>query len=259
MTVMQKLSTNPRDQFSRIAAFVYGVVCYAIFFLTILYTCGFVGNILVPRSIDSAPLLPLGHALLIDASLIMLFAVQHSVMARDAFKQWWTKFIPPVVERSTYVLFSSLCLIALFYFWQPLGGTIWAVTNTTMVVILYTLFGAGWLIVLGSTFLINHFDLFGLRQVWFYLRGQDYEPVKFATPMIYKIVRHPLYVGFLLALWATPVMTTTHFVFALLLTGYILIGIQFEENDLVNEFGESYLEYRRQVPMLIPFTQQQKD
>ena len=257
MTV-QTAFPHRQNRLGRIAGFGYGLFCYAIFFATICYTIGFIGNILVPHSIDSAPVLPLGNALLVDVGLLALFAVQHSVMARKSFKRWWTQFIPKPLERSTYVLMSSLCLIALFYFWQPLGGHIWTISNSIAVALLYTVFATGWLILFGSTFLINHFDLFGLRQVWFYLHGQDYVPVKFATPMLYKVVRHPLYVGMLLGFWATPVMTTTHLVFALLTTGYILIGIQLEEKDLAQEFGESYRQYRRQVPMLIPFSRRQQ-
>jgi protein-S-isoprenylcysteine O-methyltransferase Ste14 len=251
MTV-QTAFIHRQNRIGRLAGFVYGLVCYAIFFATICYTVGFVGNILVPHSIDSTPVLPLPNALLVDAGLLALFAIQHSIMARQSFKRWWTQFVPTPLERSTYVLASSLCLIALFYCWQPLGGHIWTVTNATAVALLYTIFATGWLILFGSTFLINHFDLFGLRQVWFYLHGEDYGPVKFATPMLYKVVRHPLYVGMLLGFWATPVMTTTHLLFALLSTGYILIGIRLEEKDLVQAHGESYRQYRRQVPMLIP-------
>jgi methanethiol S-methyltransferase len=194
------------------------------------------------------------HALLIDVALLGIFGVQHSVMARQGFKTWWTQFIPQPVERSTYVLFSSLCLIALFYLWQPIGGTVWTVRNPTGVAILYTLFALGWLLVPATTFLINHFDLFGLRQVWLYLRDKEYIQLKFATPGLYRYVRHPLYVGWLLAFWSIPTMTVTHLAFAVVTTVYILIAIQFEERDLVDIHGNAYAGYRRQVPMLVPFT-----
>jgi protein-S-isoprenylcysteine O-methyltransferase Ste14 len=236
----------------RIAAFTYGVVCYAIFFGTFLYAIGFVGDLFVPKSIDSTPESPLGQALLINALLLGLFAVQHSVMARPAFKRWWTRFVPKPVERSTYVLFSSLALIALFVHWQPIGGVIWDVQDPIGQAVLYGLFAFGWGLVLVATFLINHFDLFGLRQVWLYLRGKEYRPLNFGTPALYKIVRHPLYVGWFFAFWATPTMTVAHLFFALLTTVYILIAIRFEERDLVTEHGARYSEYRKQVPMLIP-------
>jgi methanethiol S-methyltransferase len=253
MTVQTFLSTT-QNKIAQISAFLYGLVCYAISFVTLLYTAGFVGNFVVPRSIDSAPIISWSNALLVDAALIGIFGVQHSVMARQGFKNWWTQFVPKHVERSTYILFSSLCLITLFYFWQPIGGSIWTVTDPMGVVALYTLFAFGWLLVLVSTFLINHFDLFGLRQVWLYLRGKEYTQLKFKLPGVYNYVRHPLYVGLLFAFWSTPTMTVTHLVFAAIATVYILIGIQFEERDLVNMHGKDYVDYRRQVPMLVPFT-----
>ena len=236
----------------RIATFTYGVTCYAIFFGTFLYAIGFVGNFIVPKSIDSMPDGPLGQALLIDALLLGLFAVQHSVMARPAFKRWWTRFVPKPVERSTFVLFSSLALIALFAWWQPIGGVIWNVQDSVGQDVLYGLCALGWGIVLVSTFLINHFDLFGLRQVWLYLRGKEYRPLTFVTPGPYRHVRHPIYVGFIIAFWATPTMTAAHLFFALMTTAYILIGIRFEERDLVTFHGARYSEYRKQVPMLVP-------
>jgi methanethiol S-methyltransferase len=236
----------------RIATFTYGVICYAIFFGTFLYAVGFVGNFVVPKSIDSSPDSPLGQALLINALLLGLFAVQHSVMARPAFKRWWTRFVPKPVERSTFVLFASLALIALFAYWQPIGGVIWDVQDPVGQAVLYGLCAFGWGLVLVATFLINHFDLFGLRQVWLHLRGKEYRPLNFGTPGLYKIVRHPLYVGFFFAFWATPAMTAAHLFFALMTTAYILIAIRFEEHDLVTEHGVRYSEYRKQVPMLVP-------
>lgn len=236
----------------RFAAFTYGVICYVIFFGTFQYAVGFLGNFIVPKSIDSTPDGPLGQALLINALLLGLFAVQHSVMARPAFKRWWTRFVPKPVERSTYVLFSSLALIVLFVFWQPMGGVIWHVQNPVGQAVLYGLCALGWGIVLVATFLINHFDLFGLRQVWLYLRGKEYRPLSFVTPGPYRRVRHPIYVGFIIAFWATPTMTAAHLFFALLTTAYILIGIRLEERDLVTYHGERYREYSKQVPMLVP-------
>lgn len=236
----------------KIFVFTYGVLCYALFFGTFLYAFGFIGNLFVPKSIDSGATVPTWVALLVNAGLLGLFAVQHSVMARPGFKKLLTKIIPTAAERSTYVLLSSLCLILLFSQWQPMGGEIWNVQNAIGKSLLYTLFVFGWLLVLVTTFLINHFDLFGLRQVWLYLRGKEYQPLRFVTPGPYKYVRHPLYVGWLFAFWATPTMTAAHLVFALATTAYILLAIQFEERDLVEAHGETYRNYRRRVPMLIP-------
>ncbi|HTU64807.1 MAG TPA: isoprenylcysteine carboxylmethyltransferase family protein [Steroidobacteraceae bacterium] len=237
----------------RLAIFAYGLVCYAIFFATFLYALGFVGNFLVPRAIDGAPRTDFTSALLVDLGLLGLFAVQHSVMARPAFKSWFTRLVPESAERSTYVLFSSLALIALFAGWQPLGGVLWEVTDPVGRIVLYSLFGFGWGLVLVSTFLINHFDLFGLRQVWLQLRGRPYTHLKFGTPGPYNLVRHPLYLGWFFAFWATPVMTATHLLFALMTTAYILVAIQLEERDLVNALGDDYRRYRERVPMVIPF------
>ena len=237
---------------ARITAFAYGVVSYAIFFGTFLYAIGFVGNIAVPKAMDGAPQLPFTQALLINLGLLTVFAVQHSLMARPAFKKWWTLVIPKPIERSTYVLFSSLALILLFWQWQPLGGVVWQVSDPMGQALLYGLFAFGWLLVLVTTFLINHFDLFGLRQVWLYLRKKPYTPLRFVMPGPYKMVRHPLYVGWFFAFWATPTMTITHLLFAVATAAYILIAIQLEERDLVGEHGESYQAYRRRVPMLIP-------
>jgi methanethiol S-methyltransferase len=236
----------------RISVFLYGVVCYATFFGTFLYAVGFIGNLFVPKSIDSAPQEPLLQALLINVLLLGAFAVQHSLMARPFFKERWTKIVPKEAERSTYVLFSSLALILMFWQWQPMGGVIWDVQDPVARGLLLSLFGFGWLLVLAATFLINHFDLFGLRQVTLYLLGKEYTRLPFKTPGLYKFVRHPLYVGWLFTFWATPTMTAAHLVFALATTAYILIAIQWEERDLVDEHGRVYENYRQSVPMLIP-------
>ena len=236
---------------SRFTAFLYGVVCYVAFVATFLYAIGFLGNIVVPKSIDSGPQVPFLYALAINSVLLGVFAVQHSVMARPWFKKAWTRIVPEPVERSTYVLLSSLAMWLLFWKWQPMGGMIWSVQSQDGQVALQALYGLGALIVLATTFLINHFDLFGLRQVWLYLRGIPYTPLGFRTPGPYRIVRHPLYVGWLVMFWSTPVMTAAHLVFAIATTAYILIAIQFEEHDLVQSLGD-YAEYRRRVPMLVP-------
>ena len=239
--------------FKRIAIFAYGLVCYAVFFATFLYALGFVGNFLVPVSMDGPARLDFGSALLVDLGLLGVFAVQHSLMARPFFKRWLTRFIPESAERSTYVLFSSAALIALFAFWQPLGGLIWNVGDGVARAVLLGIFIFGWTLVLVSTFLINHFDLFGLRQVWLQLIGKPYAHLRFGTPGPYKLVRHPLYLGWFFAFWATPTMTVTHLVFAIATTAYILIAIQLEEKDLIDALGDDYRGYRERVPMIIPF------
>ncbi len=236
----------------RVSIFAYGVICYAIFFATFLYAIGFIGNFLVPKTIDGAPQQAWTEALLINLLLLGVFAIQHSVMARPAFKRWLTRIVPAEAERSTYVLMSSLALILLFWQWQPLGGVIWNVQDPIGQAVLYSLYGFGWALLLVSTFLINHFDLFGLRQVWLQLIGKPYTTLRFVTPGPYRMVRHPLYVGWLFAFWATPTMTVTHLVFALATTAYILIAIQLEERDLVAIHGKDYTDYRQRVPMLIP-------
>jgi len=237
--------------FSRITAFLYGVVCYLVFFATFLYAIGFLGNFGVPKSIDSGPQSPFLLALAINTALLGLFALQHSVMARPWFKSAWTRIVPAPVERSTYVLFSSVALLLMFWKWQPMGVVIWNVESTAGRLALNALFAAGWLTVLAATFLINHFDLFGLRQVWLYLSRRPYTHLEFRTPGLYRYVRHPLYVGWLLVFWSAPVMTAAHLVFAIATTAYIFIAIQFEERDLVRAHAE-YAEYRRQVPMILP-------
>ncbi len=238
--------------FNRVSIFAYGLACYAIFFATFLYAIGFIGNFYVPVTMDGEPALSTGKALTIDVLLLGIFAIQHSLMARPFFKRWLTRFIPEPAERSTYVLMSSVALIALFYFWQPLGGVVWDVQDAAARGVLYGGFAFGWLLVLVATFLINHFDLFGLRQVWLQLVGRRYTPLRFGTPGPYKMVRHPLYVGWLFCFWSTPTMTGTHLLFAFLATAYILVAIQFEEKDLLDSLGDDYRRYRDRVPMIIP-------
>ena len=242
----------------RIAFFAYGVICYAVFFGTFLYAIGFVGGFAVPKLLDGAPIAPLPVSLAIDLGLLALFAVQHSVMARPWFKEVWTKDVPKEIERSTYVLFSSVALLLMFWQWRPLGGVVWSVQSEPARVALRSSFAFGWMLVLVSTFLINHFDLFGLRQVWLQLVGKPYTQLKFGTPGPYKLVRHPLYVGWFFAFWSAPTMTMTHLLFAVMTTAYILVAIQFEERDLVRHHKE-YADYRKRVPMLIPFTKRRDE
>jgi protein-S-isoprenylcysteine O-methyltransferase Ste14 len=236
----------------RLAFFTYGCFAYLVFLGTFLYAIAFVGGFAVPTRLDGAPTAPLPMSLAIDAALLALFAVQHSVMARRWFKDWWTQFVPPTIERSTYVLCASLALIVLFWQWRPLGGIVWSVGNPAVAFALWAVFASGWGLVLVVTFLINHFDLFGLRQVWLALIGAPYSHIAFRTPAPYRFVRHPLYFGFLLAFWMTPTMTLAHLVFAVATTAYILLAIQFEERDLVAEHGDTYRAYRLRVPMILP-------
>ena len=245
--------------FKRIAFFIYGTLSYLIFLGTFLYAIGFIGNFAVPTALDGVPSGPLGTALAIDLGLLGLFAMQHSIMARKWFKDWWTRLVPKPLERSTYVLFSSLALILLFWEWQPLGGVVWSIDDPLAQFALRGLFEFGWGLVLVSTFLINHFDLFGMRQVWLNLLDRPYTPLRFGTPGPYRLVRHPLYVGWLFAFWSTPTMTFAHLLFSVATTIYILIAIQLEERDLAREHGESYGVYRRSVPMLVPFTRRRQD
>lgn len=237
----------------KILFLLYGIISYCAFFGTILYAIGFVGNMVVPKTIDGEPQVALSTAILINASLLLIFALQHSIMARPVFKTWWTRIIPAELERSSFVLLSSLCLVLMMWQWQPIGGIIWSVEDRVAKSILLILYLSGWGIVFVSTFLINHFDLFGLRQVWLYFTGKPYTSLPFRLPGFYKLVRHPLYLGFLVAFWCTPVMTVAHLLFAILTTAYILTAIQFEERDLIRHFGEKYLNYKKWAPMLIPF------
>jgi protein-S-isoprenylcysteine O-methyltransferase Ste14 len=241
------------DAMKRIGYFLYGCVCYLIFFGTFLYAIGFIGNLVVPRTLDGVASKPVGLAVAIDAGLLLLFALQHSIMARQWFKERWTRIVPQPIERSTYVLFSSLALILLFARWEPVGGIIWSVEDPIGRMVLLSLFALGWVLVLVATFLINHFDLFGLRQVWLYLRGRPYSALPFGTPGLYRVVRHPLYVGWLLTFWMTPTMTISHLLFSVVTTAYILMAIQFEERDLIESHGSRYRHYKRTVPMLVPF------
>jgi len=231
----------------------YGIVSYLLFLVAFLYAIGFVGDLVVPKSINSGTPEAWSVALTVDVVLLGLFAVQHSVMARPAFKRWWTKIIPQVAERSTYVLVSSLILILLYWQWRPLPEPVWQVEAAAGRYLLWGLFAVGWLIVLASTFLIDHFELFGLRQVVTYFRGRPHAPASFRTPGLYRFVRHPLMFGFVLAFWAAPDMTAGRLLFAFATTVYILIALQLEERDLVHYFGEQYEQYRRRVPMLLPF------
>ncbi len=237
---------------TRISYFAYGLACYLVCLATFVYAIGFIGNVGVPVSIDSRPLGPTAVAVATDLGLLLLFALQHSVMARPAFKRWWTRIVPAPVERATYVLASSLALILLFGLWRPIGGMVWQVEAPAARAVLHGLYGLGWGLVLASTCLINHFDLFGLRQVWLHLRNRPYTPLRFGTPGPYRWVRHPLYVGWLTVFWAAPTMSATHLLFALVTTGYILAAIRWEERDLLQVHGADYEAYRRRVPMLVP-------
>jgi protein-S-isoprenylcysteine O-methyltransferase Ste14 len=237
----------------RFIAFLYGLVAYFVFFATILYAIGFVTGLVVPKTIDDGAIVPLAEACIIDILLMSVFALQHSVMARQWFKQWWTQFVPKSVERSTYVLFSSLALMLLFWQWRPIPAVVWNINNPQIGMAMIGLSLVGWLIVLTSTFLINHFELFGLHQVASNLAGKSMPEPRFRTPLYYKFVRHPIYLGFIIAFWATPTMTVGHLLFAAVTTLYIIIGILLEERDLVDLFGDEYRRYRDRVSMLVPW------
>ncbi len=242
----------------RTLALTYGVASYLVFLASFLYAIGFVGNLFVPKSIDSGMRGSLPVAVFADTLLLALFAIPHSVMARPAFKRWWTRIVPPAVERSTYVLTSSLLLGLLYWQWLPIPTVFWDVTNPKVRFFLHVVFWVGWVIVLLSTFLISHFDLFGLRQVYLHASARPYTPVGFKYRGLYRYVRHPIMLGFLLAFWATPTMTAGHLLFAGATTAYILIALQLEERDLVSFHGEQYRAYQQQVRMLLPFPKTRK-
>ncbi len=237
----------------RVISFVYGVLAHLSFLLILVYLIGFLANVGVPKSIDSGPATPFGQALAINIALLALFAIPHSVMARPGFKQWWTTIIPTHLERSTYVLISNVLVVLLLWQWRPMTEVIWNVDHPVGTVVLWGLFGLGWFVLVFASFMINHFDLFGTRQVYLHLRGEEYTPPTFKATGFYKYIRHPLMLGWLLGFWSTPQMTVGHLVFAVGTTVYILVAIQIEERDLVKFHGEAYEQYRRQVSMLLPF------
>jgi protein-S-isoprenylcysteine O-methyltransferase Ste14 len=238
---------------ARLLAFLYGLAAYVLFFGTFLYAIGFVSGLVVPKTIDTGTVVPMAEALIVNVLLMSLFAIQHSVMARRQFKDWWTQYVPKSVERSTYVLFASLALIVLFWQWRPMPALVWHLDNPQIAMASTGLSFAGWLIVLTSTFLINHFELFGLHQVANNLAGRPMAAVRFKTPVLYKLVRHPIYLGFIVAFWAAPIMTIGHLLFAAVTTAYIFVGIFLEERDLVELFGDEYRRYKERVAMLVPF------
>ncbi len=237
--------------FHRISSFFFGILSYLAFFVTLLYFMGWIVGIGVPTTLDAPATSTTWSSIAIDLGLLTMFGLQHSVMARPAFKEWWTKFVPASLERSVYVLCSSVALFALMAFWQPLGGVVWSALNEILRMAIYGLFAIGWVILFLATFLINHFDLFGLRQVWLQLVDRPYTPLQFGTPLLYRVVRHPLYVGWLLIFWAAPTMTVAHLLLAVGLSAYILIAIPIEERDLMRTHRE-YAQYRERVPMLLP-------
>ncbi len=238
---------------SRFVAFLYGLASYGVFFATILYAIGFVSGLLVPKTIDDGTVVPFAEALIVNLLLMALFAIQHSVMARKQFKQWWTQFVPKSVERSTYVLLASLALVLLFWQWRPMPAVVWQIADPRLAMAVTGLSLVGWLIVFTSTFLINHFELFGLHQVANNLAGRPMPALRFRTPLYYKFVRHPIYLGFIVAFWAAPTMTIGHLLFAAVTTAYILVGIMLEERDLIDLFGDEYRRYRERVSMLVPW------
>jgi protein-S-isoprenylcysteine O-methyltransferase Ste14 len=238
---------------SRFIAFLYGLASYVVFFVTFLYAIGFVSGLVVPKTIDTGTVVPIAEALIVNLLLMSLFAIQHSVMARKQFKQWWTQFVPKSVERSTYVLFASLALLLLFWQWRPVPTVVWRIDNPLIAMAVIGLPLAGWLIVLTSTFLINHFELFGLHQVTNNLAGHPMPVPRFHAPLYYKFVRHPIYLGFIIAFWAAATMTVGHLLFAAVTAAYIFVGILLEERDLVDLFGDDYLRYKDRVSMMVPW------
>ena len=254
--INQTLNADARGQgnvVGRIIAFLYGIVAYVIFFVTFLYAIGFVEDLVVPKTIDSGPAETTARAIVVNLLLMSIFAVQHSVMARPQFKRWWTKFVPASVERATYVLLASLALALLLWQWQPMSETVWQIADTRIAIAMICLSFAGWVIVLTSTFLINHFELFGLHQVANNLAGRSMPAPRFRTPLFYRFVRHPIYLGFIIAFWAAPTMTVGHLLFAAVTTAYIFVGIWLEERDLIGVFGDEYRRYRERVSMLLPW------
>ena len=237
----------------RLISFLYGLASYAIFFVTFLYAIGFVCGLVVPKTIDTGAVVPTAEALIVNLLLMSVFAIQHSVMARKQFKQWWTQFVPAPIERSTYVLFTSLALILLFWQWRPMPTPVWQIGDASVAMAVTALSLVGWLVVLTSTFLINHFELFGLQQVVNNLAGRSAAAPRFRTPLYYKFVRHPIYLGFIIAFWAAPTMTVGRLLFAAVTTAYIFVGIFLEERDLVDLFGDEYRRYRERVSMLVPW------
>ncbi|HJS91969.1 MAG TPA: hypothetical protein VJ738_18525 [Steroidobacteraceae bacterium] len=236
----------------RFLALLYGALAYAFFFGTFLYAIGFVGNVAVPKAIDTGSAGAASKAILVDLALLSLFALQHSVMARQGFKRVWTRIVPRALERSTFVVAATAVLALLLWQWRPLPGVVWDVRGTALGTALSGVFWLGWGILLASTFLIDHFELFGLRQVWVYARGSAFHAPDFKAPALYRIVRHPIYLGFVIAFWSTPFMSLGHLLFSAATTGYILLGICFEERDLIAAYGQRYRDYRARVPMLIP-------
>ncbi len=237
----------------RALALLYGLLAYVFFFGTFLYAIGFVGNVLVPKSIDTGRPSPILPAVIIDAVLLSIFALQHSIMARQGFKRQWTRVVSWYVERTTYVVAATCALALLLWQWRPIPATVWDLRGTAFGSFLAVTFWIGWGILLLSTFLINHFELFGLQQVWGYARGVEFQRPAFKSPALYRMVRHPIYLGFVIAFWSAPLMTVGHLLFSVATTGYILVGIFFEERDLISHYGDVYREYRSRVPMLIPF------